>query len=37
MQDCKPFIPPMMQALDLMSKSPGSDIEASRMTGVPYR
>jgi hypothetical protein len=37
MQDCKPFISPMVQASDLMSKSPRSDSEASRMTGVPYR
>jgi hypothetical protein len=37
MQDCKPVISPMMQASDLMSKSPRSDSEASRMAGVPYR
>ena len=37
MQDCKPVISPMVQASDLMSKSPRSDSEASRMAGVPYR
>ena len=37
MQDCKPVISPMVQASDLMAKSPRSDSEASRMAGVPYR
>jgi hypothetical protein len=37
MQDCKPVISPMVQSSDLMSKSPRSDSEASRMEGVPYR
>jgi Reverse transcriptase (RNA-dependent DNA polymerase) len=36
-KDCKPVISPMVQASDLMSKSPRSDSEASRRAGVPYR
>jgi Reverse transcriptase (RNA-dependent DNA polymerase) len=37
MQDCKPVLTPMVQSSDLMATSQRSEIEASRMVGVPFR